>query len=82
MSHCRDCKHWRGPSTWNMPYQLPPGTVESVLDMETGEQKPIDPRPYGLCERVRDGGEAFRIIMGRAELETKDDFGCSQWEAK
>lgn len=82
MNRCADCKHWRGPTTWNTPYFLPPGTVEHTVDLTTGEMKPLAPRPYGMCDRVRDNGEQFRLIQGKAELETHQDFGCTQWEAK
>jgi len=88
---CKSCKHWRGPSTWNMPYRLPPGTKEYVVDPVTGEQKLIGHRPYGLCDKARDcqmpdgmNITAFHVLPsdGTADLETHEGFGCLEFEAK
>lgn len=88
---CKNCKHWRGPSTWNMPYRLPPHTKEYILDPATGEQKEIAPRPFGLCDKARDrfmpdgmNSTAFHVLPsdGTADLETHEGFGCLEFEVK
>ena len=83
MNKCKDCKHWSGPSSWNLGHV--PGVVET-----TGDGRPVTPRPLGLCSEV--GVRGFRIMMfdwspddgggPRLELETHEDFGCAKWSAK
>lgn len=64
--HCKDCKYWRESAKY-------PGDGEcgAILDLQNSVSD--DPPAYILAHGWEVSG---------AELMTKADFGCVQWEAK
>lgn len=72
MNHCKDCRHWADPKE----------AIELGCDSSEGSD-------YGLCKLMRSAGPRDGVLAYPdeqagmvADLRTRADFGCVQFEAK